>query len=289
MKETKGEKTFRIANAALLVIICAMTLYPLLYILSASISSSNAYLKGEVLLFPKDITFSAYQKILSDASIWTAYANTIFYTVFGTGLSVILTMLGAYPLSKGYLPGAKTIMKFLVFTMWFQPGMIPLYLTIKSYGLLDTRMGIVVAFALTSFNVILLKNFFESIPTALEEAAKIDGANDCYILFKIFMPLALPSIATIALFYGITRWNGYFWSMILLQSDSKIPLQVLLKKLIIEASAKNEYATINLNQKYCSETIIYATIVISTLPIVAVYPYIQKYFVKGVMIGAVKE
>ena len=288
MTETKSERIARFVNAAVLIIIALIIAYPFVYIISASISSADAYLTGKVVLFPKDITFAAYKQIFSDTSIWMAYVNTIFYTAIGTVVSVLLTMLGAYPLSKKYLPGAGIIMKVLVFTMWFSPGMIPFYMTMKDYNLLDNRWGIIIGFALSTFNVILMKNFFESIPNAMEEAAMVDGANDFVIFSKIFMPLSIPAITTIALFYGVSRWNGYFWAMILLQDDKKIPLQVLLKKLIVSASAKSEYASINTQQKFSSETIIYATIVVSTLPIMIVYPYIQKYFIKGVMIGAVK-
>lgn len=139
------------------------------------------------------------------------------------------------------------------------------------------------------FNVILMRNFFQSVPDALEEAARIDGANDLTILWRIFLPLSLPAIATVALFYAVSRWNGYFWAMVIFQSDSKIPLQVLLKKLIVEATNRAQYATVDMSVQYSSETIIYATIIISILPMLVVYPYIQKYFVKGVMVGAVKE
>lgn len=288
MKETKGEKIFDVINIVMLTLIAAVTLCPLVYIFAASLSSGDAYARGAVMLWPVEATTAAYKEILNDSSVWTAYANTIFYTVAGTAVNLLLTFMGAYPLSKKYLPGAKWIMKFVVLTMWFQPGMIPFYLTIKEYGLLNSRMSIIIGFAISAYNMMLMKNFFMSVPDSLEEAAKLDGANDWYILWKIFLPLSVPAVATIGLFYGVSRWNGYFWAMILLKDDVKIPLQVLLKRLIIEASARSEYVTLNQEQKFSSETIIYATIVISILPVMAVYPYIQKYFIKGALIGAVK-
>lgn len=289
MKLTKGEKAFNAVNACLLAVIAIVTIYPLIYVLSASLSSSTAFMQGKVLLWPVDFTFAAYEKVLSQSNIWIAYANTIYYTVFGTLVSMAITIAGAYPLSKKYLPGGRVISRLVVFTMWFNPGIIPFYLTLKGYGLLDTRTAIILAFAVNTFNVILMRNFFQSVPDALEEAARIDGANDLKILFRIFLPLSLPAIATVALFYAVSRWNGYFWAMVIFQSDSKIPLQVLLKKLIVEATNRAQYDTVDASIQYSSETIIYATIVVSIIPMLIVYPYIQKYFVKGVMVGAVKE
>ena len=288
MKTTRSEKIFYGVNYILLTIISLITLYPLIYIVSASISSGDAYAAGKVILLPKDITFAAYKEIFKDSSLWVAYGNTIFYTLFGSIVNLVLTILTAYPLSRGYLPGKKIFTKFLVFTMWFNVGMIPFYLTMKEYGLLDSRWGIIIGFGIQTFNVILMKNFFESVPEAIEEAAKIDGANDFYVLWKVVLPVSIPAIATIALYYAVSRWNGYFWAMLLLQSDDKIPVQVLLKKLIITASTQSEYATINSGQQFSSETIIYATIIVSIIPIIIVYPYIQKYFVKGIMVGSVK-
>ena len=289
MKQSKGEKIFSGVNACLLAVIALLTIYPLLYVLSASLSSSDAFLQGRVILWPADFTWAAYAKVLSQQNIWIAYANTIYYTVLGTVVNMAFTIAGAYPLSKKYLPGGRAISKLVVFTMWFNPGIIPFYMTLKGYGLLDTRTAIIVAFAINTFNVILMRNFFQSVPDALEEAARIDGANDLTILWRIFLPLSLPAIATVALFYAVSRWNGYFWAMVIFQSDSKIPLQVLLKKLIVEATNRAQYATVDMSVQYSSETIIYATIIISILPMLVVYPYIQKYFVKGVMVGAVKE
>ena len=289
MNQSNGEKIISGVNACLLAVIALLTIYPLLYVLSASLSSSDAFLQGRVILWPADFTWAAYAKVLSQQNIWIAYANTIYYTVLGTVVNMAFTIAGAYPLSKKYLPGGRVISKLVVFTMWFNPGIIPFYMTLKGYGLLDTRTAIIVAFAINTFNVILMRNFFQSVPDALEEAARIDGANDLTILWRIFLPLSLPAIATVALFYAVSRWNGYFWAMVIFQSDSKIPLQVLLKKLIVEATNRAQYATVDMSVQYSSETIIYATIIISILPMLVVYPYIQKYFVKGVMVGAVKE
>jgi putative aldouronate transport system permease protein len=289
MRPTVGEKVFKVINSALLSIIALVTLYPLAYVLSASFSSSAAFRMGRVFVWPVDVTADAYAKVLFEPSIWQAYANTIFYTVAGTLISMAFTVLGAYPLSKRYLPGRRALTQLIVFTMWFAPGIIPFYMTLRDYGLLNSRLGILLPFAVSAFNLILLKNFFDAVPSALEEAAKIDGAGDMGIMLRIFLPLSMPALATVGLFYAVSRWNGYFWAMVIFQDDGKIPLQVLLKKLITDVTQRTQNASVDMDVKYTSETIIYATIVVSTAPMMLVYPYIQKYFVKGVMIGSVKE
>lgn len=289
MIETKGEKVFRVINYLILGILSLIALYPFLYVISASISSPSSIIKGDVVLFPKNIRFDTYKQLFADKSIWIAYGNTIYYTVVGTIVSMFLTICGAYALSKRKLRGRKILMIFVTITMWFDAGMIPTYLNIKDMGLLDTRFAMIVAFALSAFNVILLKNFFESIPEELEESAYIDGASDIKIMMKIYLPLSKAALATVSLFYAISRWNGYFWAMIILRDEKKVPLQVLLKKLIVENSISSEFSTaIDLTARVSAETITYGTIVISVIPIILVYPFIQKYFVKGMMVGAVK-
>ncbi|WP_086348718.1 carbohydrate ABC transporter permease [Candidatus Enterococcus clewellii] len=289
MVETKGEKTFRLINYTILGIISLIALYPFVYVLSASISSPTSVVTGNMTLFPKDIRFDSYRQLLTDNSILIAYGNTIYYTIVGTITSMLLTILGAYALSKRRLRGKKLITIFITITMWFDAGMIPTYLNIKDLGLLDTRMAMIIAFACNTFNVILLRSFFESVPEELEEAALIDGAKDHQILWRIYLPLSKAALATVSLFYAISRWNGYFWAMVIIRDENKAPLQVLLKKLIVENSLGSEFATaIDPTTTVSVETITYATIVVSVIPIVLIYPFIQKYFVKGVMVGAVK-
>ena len=287
MRESKGEKLFYAINYVLLTLIAILCIYPLIYILSASFSSSSEVIGGNVILLPKGLTLESYQRVLSNSSIWLAYGNTIFYTVAGVAVSMVLTILGAYSLSKKRLMGRRFFGFFISLTLWFQAGTIPTYLTIVNLHMLDSRWGILIPFALSAFNVIVLRTYFEGIPDALEEAARIDGASDPYILFKIYLPLAMPSLATVALFYAVSRWNGYFWAMVLLQTDSKIPLQVVLKKMIVEIAAVSD-SKVDMTQKISQETFIYATIVVSILPMVAFYPFIQKYFIKGMTVGAVK-
>lgn len=284
-EKTRGEKLFYIFNCVFLGIIALLALYPFVYVLSASISSSDAVVTGKVILLPRDINFDSYAKVLSEKGIWIAYFNTFYYTIFGVIVNLILTICGAYALSKKRVMGRTAISFFIALTMWFQPGMIPMYLNFRDLNMLDNRFTIIIGFAITTFYVFLMRTFFQSIPEELEEAAKVDGANDLTILWKVYLPLSKASLVTIGLFYAVYRWNGYFWTMILLSDESKVPLQVLLKKLIVEMNVSDEMGNMAV---YSKETIIYATIIVSIIPIVAAYPFIQKYFVKGAMIGSVK-
>lgn len=286
MKKSFGEKIFKRFNYIILALIAFIALYPVFYVFSASISSSDAVSTGKVLLFPKDITWVAYKNVLQEDGIWTGYANTIFYTLVGTTVNLLITICGAYPLSKRELPGRKILTLMIVVTMWLDAGIIPFFLNLRDLGLLDKRITIIIAFACSTFNVILLRTFFESIPRSLEEAAKIDGANDFSVLRKVYLPLSKPALATVGLFYAVTRWNGYFWSMVILKDNDKIPLQVVLKKMIVEMSVSTE--NMDVGSALGLENLIYATIIVSIVPMMMLYPYIQKYFSKGVMVGAIK-
>ncbi|MEC1522066.1 putative aldouronate transport system permease protein [Bacillus niacini] len=290
MKRSFSEKLSSIFIATILILLSIVCLYPFVYVFSASFSSGNAVITGEVLLFPKDITLDSYKSILAKEGLWQAYGNTVFYTVAGTAFSILLTICGAYPLSKSRLVGRTFVAFFIAFTLWFGAGLIPTYLNFKELGLLDTRTSIIVGFAVSAFLVILLRTFFQSIPDSLEESAKMDGANDLQILRHIYLPLSKPALVTVGLIYAVGKWNSYFWAMVLLNDESKIPLQVLLKKMIVEMSLNEELTgSMNAANAMSQETFIYATIIVSILPIVLVYPFLQKYFVKGTMIGGIKE
>lgn len=288
-KQSRTEKFFSVINYLVLALIGFITVYPLIYVFSASISSPDAIITGKVLLFPKELTFDAYQKIIENKSIWIGYANSFFYTIVGTMVNLIFTISAAYPLSKKRLPGLKFWTLFFLLTMWFQAGMIPFYLNIVDLKLLNTRTVILLAFAMTPFNMILLRTFFQSIPASLEEAAKVDGASEFYILARIYLPLSKAGLATIGLFYAVTRWNGYFWNMVLLRDDSKIPLQVMLKKMIVETKIAESIQDMDISSSISTETLIYSTIIISVVPMMIAYPYVQKYFAEGMLLGAVKE
>lgn len=288
IKKSFGEKCFDIFNVVMMLLIIFITLYPLWYVLVASLSSGTAVTNGEVVWWIKDFEFEAYARLFRDNSIWIAYGNTIFYSVVGTAFSVALTALGAYVLSKKRLRGRKFFNGFILMSMWFTAGQIPTYINMRNLNLLDSRLGIILFGGIATFYVILMRTYFESIPDSMEEAAKIDGASDFQIFTKVYLPLSVASIVTIALYYFVMRWSSYFWAMILIKDPNKIPLQVLLKKAIVEMSVNNSDLA-NIDYSVTSrETTIYATIIISTLPMLIIYPFIQKFFVKGVMVGAVK-
>lgn len=292
MIKSRSEKVFLIFNYISLAMISFLTLYPFLYVLSSSVSVPGAVARGEVFLFPKGFILESYKKVINIDYFWSSYGNTVFYTVTGTLISMFITVLGAYALAVTDLPGRRFFSFFISFTMWFNAGMIPTYLNFRDLNLINTRISILIGFAVSAFNVILMRTSFQSIPPSLKESSYIDGANDLTILAKIYIPVSKPVIATISLYYAIGRWNGYFWSMLLFHDMEKIPLQVLLRKLIVEMDATSEmrdqmqnvmdYTTMS------NETVVFATIIISIIPIIIAYPYLQKYFVKGIMIGSIK-
>ena len=287
MIKSRGEKVFSVVNVAIMIVIGFITLYPLWYVFISSISNGDQVVSGNVMLIPKGITLVSYKEVVKINNLLSSYLNAIFYTVFGTALSVVLTILAAYPTSKKRLAGGRIISLFFVFTMWFSAGTIPIYLNFKSLGLLNSRLGVILCSAMTTFNLIVLRTYFQSIPESLEEAAKIDGADDFYTLVKLYVPLSVPSIITIMMYYMLARWNGYFWPMVLLKDEAKIPLQVLLRKLVVELQGMDAYDDVEI-YSMTKETVVYATIVVSIIPMLIVYPYIQKYFVKGMLVGAVK-
>jgi len=288
MRTSLGDKCFNVINTLLLSVIGLAALYPFVYVLSASLSSGDAVVSGKVLLLPVNINLEAYAKVLMQKSIWVAYANTLYYTVVGTLVSLLLTICGAYPLSKKRLKGKGVINFLIALTMWFHAGMIPFYLNLRDMGMLNERFTIIIAFAVTTFYVFLLRTFFQSVPVELEEAAKIDGAGDYRILWTVYLPLSRASLMTVGLFYAVTRWNGYFWAMIVLKDKDKIPLQVLLKKLIVENNLSEQLVDFGSATLVSQETVIYATIIVSIIPMMVAYPLIQKYFAKGALVGSVK-
>lgn len=288
MKKTKGQKIFSVFNYIFLTSVGLVCLYPFIYVLASALSNPDAVMAGDVWFLPKGFTLASFKYVIKESRIWVGYGNTIFYAVFGTVVNLFFTIMGAYPLSKKRLMGRKFFNLFIVFTLWFNAGIIPWYLNFRSFGLLNTRMGIIIGFAVNAFFVIILRSFFAAIPIELEESAKIDGASDLQILYHIYLPLSKAALATVGLFYAVQRWNGYFWAMTLLRDEDKLPLQVVLRDMIMEISSDPEAINLLSDLNYSPDTIIYATIIVGIIPIVAIYPYIQKFFVKGVMIGSVK-
>lgn len=266
-----------------------MTLYPLLVVFSSSVSSPVAVGRGEVLLFPKEFTLKAYGYVMRNKDIWIGYGNTLLYTIVGTTLSLITTACAGYALSKKRLRGKGIVTFFFAFTMWFEGGIIPTYLLIKDVGLLDNRWAMIMPGLMSVFYMILLRTYFSSVPEALEESAKLDGANDLYIMVKIYLPLSIPAMVTIGLYYAVNKWNAWFHAMLYLSDEKKYPLQLFLRRILTQARLTDEeMLAVKTTQTVSAETIQYATIVVAIIPMLLIYPFIQKYFEKGIMVGSVK-
>lgn len=281
----KSEKIFKVFSYTMVIIFALLALYPVLYAFSVSISGKVAYESGQIVLLPKDVTFQAYDMVLHNKGFWISYTNTLFYTVLGTAWSMVISLTGAYALQKSKLLFIRQWNFLLVFTMWFGAGMIPLYLNYKGMGV-DNRWGMVVAFGVQAYNIILLRNYFSSIPKEIEEAAIMDGANEFQLFGKIYIPMSTASIATVTLFYAISRWNSYYWSKMLLADPYEQPLQVYLRQLIENYQKLYDESPVNLT--YSADSLAYAIIICSIIPVLVIYPYIQKYFAKGVNVGGVK-
>lgn len=285
---SKGDKLFVRINMVLLALFTISTLYPFIYIAAVSFSSGFAARAGVIVVAPVDTTIAAYKFVLASPEFWQSYMNTFIYTIGGTLMSLALIIPASYALSRKKLVGRRFWNLMVAFTMWFNAGMIPFWLNMKDLGLLDSYFGIIVGFAINAFNIILLRNFFESIPESFEEAARLDGANEFQVLWKVFVPLSKPAIVTITLFCVVARWNGFFWAMVLLNDESKVPLQVYLRKIIAELSDDQEFSATLMSAPYSVETVTAAIIVCSIIPVLLFYPFIQKYFNKGILLGGVK-
>ena len=284
-----GERVFNAVMIVLGIVITFIALYPIYYVLISSFSKPFFVENGDVLLKIKEFTTASYEAVFKRDGLWTSYGNAIFYTVFGLMANMFFTTTMAYALSKKYLMGRKLLTLFTVFTMWFSAGMIPTYMNFNNLGLLDTRTAIIFGFAIETYNLIIMKSFFEQVPEALEEAAFIDGAGHFRVFWNIYLPLSKPALATVGLFYGISRWNGYFWAMQLLKDDNKIPLQVFLKKLIVERVSNPSDAAIVTKASLTSPTTqVYALIILAIVPMIVVFPFIQRYFKTGLTVGGVK-
>ncbi|MEF2246739.1 MULTISPECIES: carbohydrate ABC transporter permease [unclassified Paenibacillus] len=290
-KPTIGERIFDVFNILFLACCSFVFLYPVWYVIVSSFSDAHAIAAGKVTFIPIDFNLRAYQLVFSDSMILDAYGNTLFYVVAGTLINLILTTLGAYPLSRPNLQGKRFIMAFIVFTMFFSGGLIPGYLNIRDLGLYDTVWALLLPGAVSAFNLIVMRTFFQNtIPESLVESGKIDGAHDFRILWSLVLPLSMPVIAVMTLFYAVSHWNSWFTAMIYLQDRTLYPLQLILREILIQSTAQNLTSSVAQDElSRVSEAIKYATIVVATVPILIVYPFLQKYFVKGVMIGAVKE
>jgi putative aldouronate transport system permease protein len=290
IKRTLGERAFDITNIILMTGLSVVTIYPFLYVLFASLSDPAWVVQVRGLIwFPHGINLEAYKLVFANPSILTGYANTLFYVVVGTALNILMTSLGAYALSRQSVMWKNPIMFLIVFTMFFSGGLIPTYLLINNIGLLDSRWALIIPSAMSAYNLIIMRTSFQGIPVSLEESAKLDGANDFTILFRIVLPLSMPVVAVMILFYGVGHWNSWFPALIYLRTRDLYPLQLILREILITNSTDSMMTGVGGGDKMpIGETIKYATIIVATIPILLLYPFLQKYFVKGVMIGAIK-
>ena len=290
MRQKAGDKIFHAANYTLLTALALTTLYPFWWILAASFSDPTEVIKGAVVLWPRQFTTLAYEIILKYRTLWTAYGNTIFYVVVGTAVNVVVTYLAAYPLSRSRFTGRGVITFIIVFTMYFGGGLIPSFLLVRGLGLLNTRAAMILPGAVGAWNLIMTRTYLQAnIPDELVESAQIDGANDLTILFRLAMPLSLPVLAVIALFYAVGHWNNFFSALIYLRDRDLMPLQVILRQIVIASQMAEVFTGMQAEERaLIQHTIKYATVMVATGPILLLYPFLQKYFVKGIMIGALK-
>lgn len=288
-KRTTGEKIFTVFNVVLLLAFSFTTLYPFVYTLSKSLSTMSAVMQDVYFLYPKELSFAAYKKVFQSSQLYVTYGNTLFRTIIGTTLTVIVTSMYAYPLSRKYMPNRKFFMVFTLFTMIFVGGTIPSYIVTKNLHLLNNRLVYILPTMVGAYNVIIIRSFFMSIPDSLMESAKIDGASEFTILFKIVLPLSKAVLATVALWVAVGHWNAWFDSMLYIDDKSKQVAQLYLQR-IVQQGSMNELAdgTTSDLQNQTADTIKSATIMVTVLPILCVYPFVQKYFVTGVMLGSVK-
>lgn len=292
IRKTTGERAFDVLNIVLLSALVIVTLYPLLYVLFASLSNPGLLSSFQgLLLAPVGFSVAAYEAVFNNPNIVTGYRNTIFYVAAGTTINLVLTCLGAYALSRRNVMWKLPITLMIVFTLFFSGGLIPTYLLVaRTLDWINTPWAILIPGAISTWNLLVLKTAFEGVPVSLEEAARMDGANDFVILFRVVIPLSLPAIAVITLFYAVGHWNAYFNALIYLRDRELYPLQLILREILIaNQTGDMTTGTLGGDVEPIGETIKYATIIVATVPILFLYPFLQRYFVKGVLIGAIKE
>ncbi len=290
----KGDTFFTVTVYILLILFCILTLYPLIYIVSCSFSDPEAVYRGDVFLLPVNFSVKSYDRVLNNSEIWTGYKNTIIYTAVGTFLSVAFTMMSAYPLTRKDLKGRQVFMTLYVITMFFGGGIVPLYIVVDSLGMIDTMWGVILPGCVSVWNLIVVRTYINtSLPFELQEAAMIDGADGFCLFFRIVLPLCKPVILIMVLFYLVGYWNNYFNALMFLSTAEKYTLQLVLRNILITqdlngmigsgGSQENLY-----QQAILSESLKYSSIVVSTLPILLIYPFLSKYFEKGMVIGSLK-
>ena len=291
-RQSTGDRVFEIVNTALLALILLVILYPLWFVVIASVSDPAKVAAGDVLLWPAGVSFEAYRMVFRDSMIMTGYRNTLYYTLLGTAINLVMTVLAAYPLSRKDWVGRGFFMAVVMFTMFFSGGTIPTYLLMNDLGLINTTWAIVLPGAVSVYNAIVMRTFFiNSIPLELQEAAQVDGCSNTRLLLRIVLPLSKPILAVMVLFYGVAHWNAFFGALIYITESDRYPLQLVLRSILIQNTASQdmlgEVDTLG-NRVMLAETIKYALIIVSTLPMMVLYPFLQRFFEKGVMVGSVK-
>ena len=291
IKYNKSENIFAVFNYMLLGFVAFVCFYPMLYVLLASFSENSLLMQHSgLLLTTRGFSVAAYNKVFNNPMILLGYRNTIFILVVGVLVCLTMTSIGAYFLSRKYVLFKKPIMMLIVFTMFFSGGMIPFYLNLRDLRLTNTHWGLIIPFAVSTYNLIIMRTSFATIPDSMTEAAIIDGAGHVQILVRIVLPLSKAIIAVMILYYGIGIWNSWFWASAILRRRELYPLQVVLREILLQNTAMATSAGLDgVDQDAVAETIKYATIIVATVPVLCIYPFLQKYFARGVMIGAIKE
>lgn len=293
IRDSRGDRIFTIIIHVLLILVLIVMLYPLIYVISASFSNPMAVLQGRVILFPKELTLQAYARVFRHGEIMNGYLNTLIYTLLGTAINVTLTVAAAYPLSRRDLVGRSAIMLMMTFTMFFSGGMIPTYLIYTQvYGLRNSIWAMVLPGAISVYNTVIVRTFFQSsIPGELHESAMLDGCGNLRMLVSIVLPLSMPVLAVISLYYAVGHWNQWFNALIYLTDKRLYPLQMVLRGILVQSNM-TDMVEVDLEsmseQMLIGESIKFAVVVVSSLPIMILYPFLQRFFVKGVMVGALK-
>ena len=293
MRKSASRYIFETFNFSFMIFLSAVMLYPFLFVLSASLSASAEVARGLVGIIPRGLNLDAYRAVFQYEYIWTGYRNTLLYTGVGTMINLFMTISGAYPLSRKQFYGRGVFTFFIAVTMFFSGGLIPTYLIMRAYGLLNTFWVMVIPGAVSTWNMIIMRTFFQNIPTELEEAAVIDGCSDIGVLVRVILPLSTASIMTIGMFYAVGHWNAWFGAFIYLRDQNRYPIQLWLRLIVLQNQINDiqsiHAGTVDVGaENLISDTIKYAVIIVAAAPILCVYPFIQKYFVKGVMIGSIK-
>jgi len=287
IKLTIGEKVWQVAVYTILILLSLVCLLPFLYVVAVSVTPESEVLRRGIVILPETFTFAAYKEVFISHGIGQAYKITLFRTIVGTALNVLFTVLAAYPLSKKYLPGRSPFLIFIVFTMMFSGGLIPTYLLVRSMGLLNSPWVLIIPHLISAFNLVIIKGFFEQLPAEIEESSRVDGASELQSLWRIILPLSLPVLATISLFYAVGHWNSYFDAIVYLNDSSLMPLQVVLRNILLNVATQSADSMAN-SGAVSQFAVQMAAVVVTTVPILIVYPFMQKHFTKGVLLGSIK-